>query len=195
MRGQGKRLQQRAAAKGNILPRGVKIIGVPRIRHAARLAGVCQQEPELAVRIAAADAPHIAQVAVGRRDHLTIFGNDYPTPDGTCRRDYIHVMDLADGHVKAVEYAAQHKGVEVFNLGTGTPYSVLEIVHAFEDATGVAIKHEFGARRAGDLPEFWANADKAEKVLGWKAERDLTAMCRDTWRWQSGNPEGYTSGN
>ena len=135
--------------------------------------------------------PYIAQVAVGRRDHLTIFGNDYPTPDGTCRRDYIHVMDLADGHVKAVEYAAQHKGVEVFNLGTGTPYSVLEIVHAFEDATGVAIKHEFGARRAGDLPEFWANADKAAKVLGWKAERDLTAMCRDTWRWQSGNPEGY----
>ena len=135
--------------------------------------------------------PYIAQVAVGRRDHLTIFGNDYPTPDGTCRRDYIHVMDLADGHVKAVEYAAQHKGVEVFNLGTGTPYSVLEIVHAFENATGVAIKHEFGARRAGDLPEFWANADKAAKVLGWKAERDLTAMCRDTWRWQSGNPEGY----
>ena len=100
-------------------------------------------------------------------------------------------MDLADGHVKAVEYAAQHKGVEVFNLGTGTPYSVLEIVHAFENATGVAIKHEFGARRAGDLPEFWANADKAAKALGWKAERDLTAMCRDTWRWQSGNPEGY----
>ena len=135
--------------------------------------------------------PYIAQVAVGRRDHLTIFGNDYPTPDGTCRRDYIHVMDLADGHVKAVEYAAHHKGVEVFNLGTGTPYSVLEIVHAFENATGVAIKHEFGARRAGDLPEFWANADKAAKVLGWKAERDLTAMCIDTWRWQSGNPEGY----
>ena len=139
--------------------------------------------------------PYIAQVAVGRRDHLTIFGNDYPTPDGTCRRDYIHVMDLADGHVKAVEYAAQHKGVEVFNLGTGTPYSVLEIVHAFENATGVAIKHEFGARRAGDLPEFWANADKAAKVLGWKAERGLTAMCRDTWRWQSGNPEGYRHSN
>ena len=135
--------------------------------------------------------PYISQTAIGKRDHLNVFGNDYPTPDGTCRRDYIHVMDLADGHVKAVEYAAQHKGVEVFNLGTGTPYSVLEIVHAFENATGVAIKHEFGARRAGDLPEFWANADKAAKVLGWKAERDLTAMCRDTWRWQSGNPEGY----
>ena len=128
--------------------------------------------------------PYIAQVAVGRRDHLTIFGNDYPTPDGTCRRDYIHVMDLADGHVKAVEYAAQHKGVEVFNLGTGTPYSVLEIVHAFEDATGVAIKHEFGARRAGDLPEFWANADKAAKVLGWKAEAKLEDVLRSAWKWQ-----------
>ena len=137
--------------------------------------------------------PYIAQVAVGRRDHLTIFGNDYPTPDGTCRRDYIHVMDLADGHVKAVEYAAQHKGVEVFNLGTGTPYSVLEIVHAFENATGVAIKYELGARRAGDLPEFWANADKAAQALGWRAKRNLTNMCQDTWRWQSENPKGYRS--
>ena len=91
----------------------------------------------------------------------------------------------------AVGRRAHHKGVEVFNLGTGTPYSVLEIVHAFEDATGVAIKHEFGARRAGDLPEFWANADKASKVLSWKAKRDLTAMCRDTWNWQSKNPQGY----
>ena len=137
--------------------------------------------------------PYIAQVAVGRRDHLTIFGNDYPTPDGTCRRDYIHVMDLADGHVKAVEYAAQHKGVEVFNLGTGTPYSVLEIVHAFENATGVAIKYELGARRAGDLPEFWANADMAAQALGWRAKRNLTNMCQDTWRWQSENPKGYRS--
>ena len=135
--------------------------------------------------------PYITQVAIGKLKEVGVFGNDYDTPDGTGVRDYIHVMDLADGHVKAVEYAAQHKGVEVFNLGTGTPYSVLEIVHAFENVTGVAIKHEFGARRAGDLPEFWANADKAAKVLGWKAERDLTAMCRDTWRWQSGNPEGY----
>ena len=122
---------------------------------------------------------------------MGVFGNDYDTPDGTGVRDYIHVMDLADGHVKAVEYAAQHKGVEVFNLGTGTPYSVLEIVHAFENATGVAIKHEFGARRAGDLPEFWANADKAARLLSWKAKRDLAAMCRDTWRWQSSNHKGY----
>lgn len=135
--------------------------------------------------------PYIAQVAVGRRDHLTVFGGDYPTPDGTCLRDYIHVMDLANGHVKAVEYAANHKGVEVFNLGTGTPYSVLDIIHAFEKATGVKVKYEIGPRRAGDLPKFWADSTKAQKVLGWHAERTLEDMCRDTWNWQSKNPEGY----
>lgn len=135
--------------------------------------------------------PFIAQVAVGRRDHLTVFGGDYPTPDGTCLRDYIHVMDLANGHVKAVEYAANHKGVEVFNLGTGTPYSVLDIIHAFEKATGVKVKYEIGPRRAGDLPKFWADSTKAQKVLGWHAERTLEDMCRDTWNWQAKNPEGY----
>jgi len=135
--------------------------------------------------------PYVAQVAVGRRDHLTIFGNDYPTPDGTCRRDYIHVVDLADGHVKAVEFAAQHKGTEVFNLGTGTPYSVLEIVEAFERSNSVPVKYEFGPRREGDLPEFWANADKARQVLGWTASRTLDEMCRDTWNWQKTNPNGY----
>ena len=135
--------------------------------------------------------PFIAQVAVGRRDHLTVFGGDYPTPDGTCLRDYIHVMDLANGHVKAVEYAASHKGVEVFNLGTGTPYSVLDIIHAFEKATGVKVKYEIGPRRAGDLPKFWADSTKAQNVLGWHAERTLEDMCRDTWNWQSKNPEGY----
>lgn len=135
--------------------------------------------------------PYIAQVAVGRRDHLTVFGGDYPTQDGTCLRDYIHVMDLANGHVKAVEYAANHKGVEVFNLGTGTPYSVLDIIHAFEKATGVKVKYEIGPRRAGDLPKFWADSTKAQKVLGWHAERTLEDMCRDTWNWQSKNPEGY----
>ena len=135
--------------------------------------------------------PYIAQVAVGRRDKLTVFGGDYPTPDGTCRRDYIHVMDLANGHLKAVEYAAQHKGTEVFNLGTGTPYSVLEIIKAFENASGVNIKYEIGPRRAGDLPEFWANADKAANVLGWKTVRTLEDMCKDTWKWQSMNPQGY----
>ena len=135
--------------------------------------------------------PYIAQVAVGRRDYLTVYGGDYPTKDGTCRRDYIHVMDLANGHLKAVEYAAQHKGVEVFNLGTGTPYSVLEIIHAFESANDIKIKYEIGDRRAGDLPEFWANAEKAEKILGWKTQRTLEDMCRDTWNWQKNNPQGY----
>ena len=135
--------------------------------------------------------PYIAQVAVGRREKLTVFGGDYDTPDGTCRRDYIHVMDLAEGHVKAVKYALEHQGTEVFNLGTGTPYSVLEIVRAFEKASGKTIPYEIGERRAGDLPEFWANADKAEKVLSWKAERNLEQMCRDTWNWQSKNPNGY----
>lgn len=135
--------------------------------------------------------PYIAQVAVGRRDHLTVFGGDYPTKDGTCRRDYIHVMDLANGHLRAVEYAAEQEGVSVFNLGTGTPYSVLEIIHAFEAATGVKVVYEIGARRAGDLPEFWANADKAAEVLGWKTTRSLEDMCRDTWHWQSQNPKGY----
>lgn len=135
--------------------------------------------------------PYIAQVAVGRRDRLTVFGGDYPTADGTCRRDYIHVMDLANGHVKAVEYAQAHSGVEVFNLGTGTPYSVLEIVHAFEKANGVHIPYEIGPRRAGDLSEFWANSDKAQEILGWKTTRGLEDMCRDTWNWQKNNPKGY----
>lgn len=137
--------------------------------------------------------PYIAQVAVGRRNHLTIFGEDYNTPDGTCRRDYIHVMDLAEGHVKAVEYAENHKGCEVFNLGTGTPYSVLEIVHAFESSTGVKIPYEFGQRREGDLPEFWANSDKAQRILQWKPKHSLEDMCKDTWNWQKNNPRGYDS--
>ena len=135
--------------------------------------------------------PYISQVAVGRRDKLTIFGNDYPTPDGTCRRDYIHVMDLAEGHVKAVEYAAVNKGLEIFNLGTGTPYSVLEIVNAFETVNKVKIDFEFGPRREGDLAEFWADADKASRLMGWSTRRNLDDMCRDTWNWQKNNPQGY----
>lgn len=135
--------------------------------------------------------PYVAQVAVGRREKLTIFGQDYDTPDGTCRRDYIHVVDLAKGHVKAVEYSLNHKGVEIFNLGTGVPYSVTEIVDTFEKSTGVEIKHVYGERRAGDLPEAYANAEKAEKILGWKAEKTLADMCKDTWNWQSKNPNGY----
>lgn len=135
--------------------------------------------------------PFISQVAVGRREKLTVFGNDYPTPDGTCRRDYIHVSDLADGHVKAVEYALSHTGTEVFNLGTGTPYSVLEMVEAFQKASGVPIPYEIGPRRQGDLQDSWANADKAARILGWRSRRSLDDMCRDTWNWQKNNPNGY----
>ncbi|MCQ2372472.1 MAG: UDP-glucose 4-epimerase GalE [Phascolarctobacterium sp.] len=135
--------------------------------------------------------PYIAQVAVGRRDKLTIFGDDYPTPDGTCRRDYIHVMDLAAGHLQAVEFAVQNKGTEIFNLGTGTPYSVLEIVRAFENSNGIKVPFEFGPRRAGDLPAFWADASKAREVLGWRTTYTLEDMCKDTWNWQKNNPQGY----
>lgn len=135
--------------------------------------------------------PYVAQVAVGRREKLTIFGNDYNTPDGTCRRDYIHVTDLAKGHVKAIEYVLEHDGVEVFNLGTGTPYSVTEIVSTFENVNDIKINHVYGARRAGDLPESYANADKALRVLDWKTEKDLADMCKDTWNWQKNNPNGY----
>ena len=135
--------------------------------------------------------PYVTQVAVGKREKLTVFGGDYATPDGTCRRDFIHVMDLAQAHVKAIEYAAEHKGVEVFNIGTGTPYSVLDIINTFDKVNGVKVSYEIGPRRAGDLPEVWANVDKAAKVLHWRAERDLAAMCRDAWNWQVRNPEGY----
>jgi UDP-glucose 4-epimerase len=103
------------------------------------------------------------------------------------------VVDLAAGHVKAVEYAAAHKGTEVFNLGTGTPYSVVEIVEAFERNSGAKVKYEFGPRREGDLPEFWANADKAREMLGWKAVHSLDEMCRDSWNWQKNNPKGYSA--
>lgn len=135
--------------------------------------------------------PYISQVAVGRRDHLTVFGDDYDTPDGTCRRDYIHVMDLAEGHVKASEYAVEHKGTEVFNLGTGSPYSVLEMVEAFGRACGHAVAYEIGPRRAGDVQDSWADADKAKAVLGWEASRGIDEICRDAWNWQSNNPQGY----
>ncbi len=108
-------------------------------------------------------------------------------------RDYIHVVDLAKGHVKAVAYILQHSGTEVFNLGTGTPYSVTEIVETFERVNGIKVKHVYGDRRAGDLPEFYANADKAKALLGWQAEYTLDDMCRDAWNWQKQNPDGYRS--
>lgn len=135
--------------------------------------------------------PYVSQVAVGRRECLTIFGNDYPTPDGTCTRDYIHVVDLAKGHVKAIDYILANQCMEIFNLGTGTPYSVTEIVDTFERVNDIKVKHVYGPRRAGDLAECYANADKALKVLGWKTEKTLEDMCRDSWNWQKNNPNGY----
>ena len=137
--------------------------------------------------------PYISQVAVGRRECLTVFGDDYDTPDGTCRRDYIHVMDLAEGHVRAAEYAVSHKGTEIFNLGTGRPYSVLDMVNAFGRACGHPVNYTIGPRRAGDVQDSWADADKAGRILGWKAERGIDEICRDAWNWQSRNPEGYGS--
>lgn len=128
--------------------------------------------------------PYIAGVAAGTLERLHVFGNDYPTPDGTGVRDYIHVVDLAKGHLAALEYADRHIGTEVFNLGTGHGYSVLEIVKAFEDANGVKIPYEIDARRPGDVAECYADTSKAERVLRWRAEKDLETMCRDAWRWQ-----------
>lgn len=133
--------------------------------------------------------PFIAQVAVGRRRELNIFGGDYPTPDGTCRRDYIHVMDLAEGHLAALNVLKP--GFNAINLGTGKPLSVLEMVRSFEEVTGVAIPCQIVSRRAGDLPEFWADADKAGKLMNWRAQRGLNDMIEDTWRWQLNNPSGY----
>ncbi|MCX7101440.1 MAG: UDP-glucose 4-epimerase GalE [Methylobacter sp.] len=135
--------------------------------------------------------PYISQVAVGRREQLTVFGNDYPTVDGTGVRDYIHVMDLAEGHVKALAWLQNQVGVHVFNLGTGHGYSVLEMVKAFEFASGRPVKYQIAPRRAGDIAEVYADSLKAERELGWKAERDIKDMCRDTWNWQKQNPLGY----
>ena len=134
--------------------------------------------------------PYVTQVAVGKRDRLRVFGSDYDTPDGTGVRDYIHVMDLARGHVAALEYARENPGAEVFNLGTGHGVSVLELAAAFQRATGVPIPYELTERRPGDLPAYWADPEKAERVLGWRAEKTVEDMCRDAWRWQSRNPDG-----
>lgn len=128
--------------------------------------------------------PYICQVAAGKMDYLRVFGDDYPTPDGTGVRDYIHVVDLAKGHLAALKYADQHQGAEIFNLGTGHGYSVLEVVHAFEQANGVQVPYQLEGRRPGDVAECYADTGKAEKVLSWKAQKDLLTMCRDAWRWQ-----------
>ena len=131
--------------------------------------------------------PYISRVAAGKLEKLTVFGDDYPTPDGTGRRDYIHVVDLAKGHLKVLAYAETHTGAEAFNLGTGSGVSVLEIIRAFEAASGVPVAYTVGPRRDGDLADCWANAEKAERVLGWKAEKTLADMCRDSWNYVNGS--------
>ncbi len=135
--------------------------------------------------------PYITQVAVGRREKLSVFGDDYPTPDGTGVRDYIHVVDLAKGHVAAVKYVLENRGCDAFNLGTGVGYSVLEMVKAFEQANNLTIPYQITPRRPGDQPICYADPGKSERILGWKTERNLVDMCRDSWRWQSQNPMGY----
>ena len=138
--------------------------------------------------------PYIAQVAIGRRPHLNVFGNDYNTPDGTCIRDYIHVVDLALGHVKALSKLKEKCGVRIYNLGTGIGYSVLEVVHAFEAACGKKLPYVFANRRDGDLVVSYSDPSLAKEELGWEAKRDIATMCADSWRWQKMNPNGYTEG-
>ena len=136
--------------------------------------------------------PYITQVAVGRLVCLGVFGNDYDTPDGTCIRDYIHVVDLADGHVKALQKMDhENGGVWIYNLGTGTGYSVLDVINAFEEANDLRINYVFKARRPGDVPACYADPSKAQRELGWTARRGIREMCRDAWNWQKNNPNGY----
>lgn len=135
--------------------------------------------------------PYIAQVAVGKLDCLGVFGDDYDTPDGTGVRDYIHVVDLAVGHVKALKKIEEKAGVNIYNLGTGNGYSVLQVVKAFEKACGKPIKYQIKPRRAGDIATCYSDAAKAKEELGWVAERGIEEMCEDSWRWQSNNPNGY----
>ena len=137
--------------------------------------------------------PYISQVAVGRLEKLSVFGNDYPTPDGTGVRDYIHVVDLAKGHVCACDYTVGHTGSEIINLGTGIGYSVLDLVNTFTRVNSVPVPYVIAPRRPGDLPECYADPSKAEKLLGWKAEKNLEDMCRDSYRFQQANPNGYNA--
>jgi UDP-glucose-4-epimerase GalE len=135
--------------------------------------------------------PCLTQVAIGRLPELTVYGNDDPTVDGTCVRDYIHVVDLAEGHLRALHLLQDHYGIHIWNLGTGIGYSVLQIIHSFEDVTGISIPFHYAPRRAGDIAQCWADPSKAGRDLGWSAQRNLEQMIIDTWRWQSYNPEGY----
>ena len=135
--------------------------------------------------------PYITQVAVGRREKLSVYGNDYPTHDGTGVRDYIHVVDLAKGHVAAVDYACKHKGCEVFNLGTGVGVSVLDMVNTFREVNQVELPYVIAPRRPGDIATCYADPTKSREVLGWTAQHTLADMCRDSWNWQKNNPMGY----
>lgn len=135
--------------------------------------------------------PFVSQVAVGKREFLSVFGDDYPTPDGTGVRDYIHVVDLAIGHLKAIEKLTSNPGLVIYNLGTGKGTSVLDMVKAFEDASGNKVPYKIGSRRPGDIATCYADPSKAESELGWKAERGIQEMCEDGWKWQSENPNGY----
>ena len=137
--------------------------------------------------------PYITQVAVGLRERLTVFGNDYPTPDGTGVRDYIHVQDLAEGHVAALRHLIDKQSSVTVNLGTGRGHSVLELIAAFEQASGRAVPYDIAARRPGDVAACYADASLARQLLGWQSRRDLAAMCEDSWRWQRMNPNGYTN--
>ncbi|WP_415759766.1 UDP-glucose 4-epimerase GalE [Pseudomonas sp. LT1P18] len=136
--------------------------------------------------------PYIAQVAVGRRSSLSVFGGDYNTPDGTCRRDYIHVVDLAEGHVAALNYYNSNSGLITVNLGTGSGVSVLQVIEKFEEASGVKINYSITSRRSGDVAECWADPTLAKQRLGWVARRSIEDMCKDTWNWQSKNPTGLS---
>ena len=135
--------------------------------------------------------PYITQVAVGKLPRLSVFGDDYDTPDGTGVRDYIHVVDLALGHIKALDKIKETEGVGIYNLGTGTGYSVLDLVHNFQDANGVEIPYVIVDRRPGDVGTCYSDATKAKEELGWTAQKTLADMCRDSWNWQKNNPNGY----
>jgi len=135
--------------------------------------------------------PNITRVALGQTPGFAVFGDDYATPDCTCVRDYVHILDLVDGHLAALEYMENHRGFEAFNLGNGKGYSVLEIIHAFEAATGMSVPYEIQERRPGDVAASCADAGKAKRLLGWEAKNDIAAMCSDAWRWQQMNPNGY----
>lgn len=135
--------------------------------------------------------PYVSQVAIGKRPFLTVFGNDYDTPDGTGVRDYLHVMDLAEGHLSAIQYMVNKTGLFTFNLGTGNGYSVLDMVKAMEKACEHEIKYKVGERRPGDIATCYADASLAKTEMGWEAKRDLDEMCRDLWCWQQNNPNGF----